>query len=114
MTSRGKKDEQSTKKLWRCQVALVAAWRKHPELRESLDGVVSEVLSQIVFQTEMLSKQAEGLARYVRRTHSDEDEVVRVLCYNIDIQINRIISICGEVNQHGIRVYGDAIDRDVD
>ena len=36
------------------QVALVAAWRKHPELRESLDGVVSEVLSQIVFQTEML------------------------------------------------------------
>ncbi|RPU97683.1 hypothetical protein IPC878_30190 [Pseudomonas aeruginosa] len=96
------------------QVALVAAWRKHPELRESLDGVVSEVLSQIVFHTEMLSKQAEGLARYVRRTHSDEDEVVRVLCYNIDIQINRIISICGEVNQHGIRVYGDAIDRDVD
>ncbi|MFO6150971.1 hypothetical protein ACLBVG_32510, partial [Pseudomonas aeruginosa] len=77
-------------------------------------GVALSFCRRLVFQTEMLSKQAEGLARYVRRTHSDEDEVVRVLCYNIDIQINRIISICGEVNQHGIRVYGDAIDRDVD
>ncbi|EML0612527.1 hypothetical protein [Pseudomonas aeruginosa] len=96
------------------QIALVAAWRKHPELRESLDGIVAKVLSEIVFHTEMLSKQAEGLAGYVRRNSSDEDEIVRVACHNIDLQIKNIISICGEVNQHGIRVYGDDIDRDVD
>lgn len=98
------------KKLSDAQVALVAAWRKHPDLRESLEEAAS-ILSLIVFQAETLSDQANELANYIRRQGLEEAEGA---CRNIDIMRAKWVEVCGEVNQHGIRVYGDAIDRDVD
>lgn len=52
------------KKLSDAQVALVAAWRKYPDLRESLEEAAS-ILSLIVIQAETLSDQANELANYI-------------------------------------------------